>query len=283
MDTKPAPCRPGNVHDLNLSSGRDDEVESPRLDLALVGGAGDGDGDGLMLSVLDTFTFRAEDRVLTLPGRSQKLLALLALREKPMTRLLVAGMLWPESPEREAASSLRSALWRLKGEAGDALVIEKIDVGLRSSVGVDLREARALARRLLAGSETTLPGDTSTTAVQMLSGELLPGWYDDWVLIEGAEWHQLRLHALEAMASRLTAEGRCADAIQAALATVRVEPLRESAHGALIKSFIAEGNVNEAVKDFYRFRDLLRAELGVDPSPQLTNLVENLHRRRTDR
>jgi DNA-binding SARP family transcriptional activator len=62
-----------------------------------------------------------------------------------------------------------------------------------------------------------------------------------------------------------------------------VEPLRESAHGALIKSFIAEGNVNEAVKDFYRFRDLLRAELGVDPSPQLTNLVENLHRRRTDR
>ena len=58
--------------------------------------------------------------------------------------------------------------------------------------------------------------------------------------------------------------------------------MRESAHGALIKSFIAEGNQNEALADFYQYRDLLQAELGIEPSPRLTELVEGFRRRRTD-
>ncbi len=234
--------------------------------------------DGLAISVLDTFVFRSEGYVMSLPAMSRKLLSLLALRGQPMTRLLVAGTLWPEASEQEAACSLRSALWRLKQAAGDALDITTVDVGLRSDVIVDLHESRALAQRLIAGSGATLADDAPARAIHMLSGDVLPGWYDDWVLIEGREWHQLRLHALEALATRLADEGRFADAIQAALATVRAEPLRESAHGTLIKSFIAEGNQNEALADFSRYRDLLREELGIEPGPQLIDLVDTFHR-----
>jgi len=266
--------------DLNSDIARDHTAarNRPRLDVALVGGA----RESLAVSVLDTFVFRVEDRSVSLPAMSRKLLSLLALRDQPMTRLLVAGTLWPEASEHDAACSLRSALWRLKGVARDALDISSIDVALHSDVAVDLRESRALARRLIAGSSEMLESDTAPSAVQRLSGDVLPGWYDDWVLIEGQEWHQLRLHALEALSDRLAADGRCADAIQAALATVRAEPLRESAHGALIKSFIAEGNQNEALADFYRYRDLLQAELGIEPSSHLTELVEGFRRRSTD-
>ncbi len=283
MDTESCPQRRADPCDIDLSAD-DAPLEAgspgpPRLDVALLGIA----GNGMALSVLDTFVFRAEDRVVSLPAMSRKLLSLLALRGQPMTRLLVAGTLWPDASEQEAACNLRSALWRLKQAAGDALEITTLDLGLRSGVAVDLHDSRELARRLIADSGATPASDTPASAVQMLSGDVLPGWYDDWVLIEGREWHQLRLHALEALATRLVVEGRCADAIQAALATVRAEPLRESVHGALIKSFIAEGNQNEALSDFYRYRDLLRAELGIEPGPQITGLVENLHRRRTDR
>ncbi len=236
----------------------------------------------LMVSVLDTFSFRAGDHALALPSGSRKLLAFLALRDRPATRHLVASTLWPEAPPQDAASSLRSALWRLKPTASAAVVVEDLDLGPAPDVRVDIRESRALAHRLLDPTCELLPSDESAAAVASLSVDLLPGWYDDWVVIENEEWHQLRLHALEAMASHLTQKGRWAEAVIAALAAIRAEPLRESAHGALIRVFLAEGNQMEALEAFNRYRGMLKSELGIEPTEQLTNLVSNLGRRRTD-
>ena len=89
-------------------------------------------------------------------------------------------------------------------------------------------------------------------------------------------WRQLRLHALEALAARLTAAGRWGEAAGAAGAAVRAEPLRESAHAALIQVHLAEGNQSEAVREFARYRALLRAELGLDPTPRLGHLLQGL-------
>jgi DNA-binding SARP family transcriptional activator len=112
--------------------------------------------------------------------------------------------------------------------------------------------------------------------VSDLSGELLPDWYDEWVLIEAEDWRQLRLHALEALAGRLTARGHYGDAAAAALAAVRAEPLRESPRAALIRVHIAEGNPSEALREFTRYRELLMIELGVEPTERLRALVAGL-------
>ena len=103
--------------------------------------------------------------------------------------------------------------------------------------------------------------------------ELLPGWYDEWVLLERERLCQLRMHALEAWAGKLAAAGRYGEAIQAACAAVGVEPLRESAHRALVRVHLAEGNVAEAVRAYESFRALLAAELGVEPTAQMDALV----------
>jgi DNA-binding SARP family transcriptional activator len=105
------------------------------------------------------------------------------------------------------------------------------------------------------------------------------GWYDDWVLSEAEDWRQLRLHALEALADRLTAIGRWGEAADAAGAAVRAEPLRESANAALIRVHLAEGNQSEAVRQFDRYRALLDAELGLEPTPRLRRLVQDLQGR----
>jgi DNA-binding SARP family transcriptional activator len=258
----------------------DDDVRgrSPIVDLAFVG---DRD-EGPTISVLGTFAFRSGDRALALTGGTRKLLALLALRRQPMTRALVAYTLWPDAPEVDASSRLRSALCRLRNSVGDIVDVANLDLQLRPEVGVDLRDSRALVNGLFERPGAALSGRTSSAAVRMLSGDLLPGWDDEWVVADGSEWHQLRLHALEAMAAHLVTEGRCADASLAALAAVRAEPLRESAHGALIKTFLAEGNQTEALDEFNRFRARLGVELGVEPSPRLSGLVVDLRRRSTD-
>ena len=108
--------------------------------------------------------------------------------------------------------------------------------------------------------------DLSTAAIVILSSDLLPGWYDDWVLIEAEDWRQIRLHALETLASRLTAAECWGQAADAARAAVRAEPLRESAHAALIQVHLAEGNQSEAMRQFTRYRTLLHAELGLEPT-----------------
>jgi DNA-binding SARP family transcriptional activator len=118
--------------------------------------------------------------------------------------------------------------------------------------------------------------EPDAAAISALSDEILPGWYDDWVLFEAENWRQIRLHALEALADRLTQRRRYADATAAALAAVRAEPLRESPRAALIRVHIAEGNPTEALREFARYSELLRLELGVEPTEGLSELVGGL-------
>jgi DNA-binding SARP family transcriptional activator len=216
----------------------------------------------------------AEAQVALAEG-SQRLLALLALRGGPIKRVLVAGTLWPDVTEARAYASLRSALSRLDGVVRDAVEVNPSDVRLASRVRVDLREAQALAHRLLDAVDQPLEAaDLSRTAIGALSGELLPDWYEDWALLEAEDWRQLRLHALEALAGLLSAAGRYGDAAAAALQAVRADPLRESAHAAVIRVHLAEHNRSEALREFRRYQELLRAELEIEPTPELRRLVD---------
>ena len=117
----------------------DDEVRgrSPSVDLAVV----DARADGPAISVLGTFAFRSGDRALALTGGTRRLLALLALRRQPMTRALAAYTLWPDAPEVDASSRLRSALCRLRNRVGDIVDVANLDLQLRPEVGVDLRDS----------------------------------------------------------------------------------------------------------------------------------------------
>jgi DNA-binding SARP family transcriptional activator len=217
------------------------------------------------------------------PRASQRLLAFLALRGGVANRATVAGTLWPDATESHAYSNLRSALARLQRTCRETLHTSKLELGLAQDVRVDLRHSQALARRLLDPSTKPGQSDLGAAAFEALSADLLPGWYDDWVLIEAENWRQLRVHALEALSLRLADADRWGEAADAAGAAVRGDPLRESAHAALIKVHLAEGNQSDAMREFTSYRTLLHAELGLEPTPQLWRLVQGLlHRQRCD-
>jgi DNA-binding SARP family transcriptional activator len=84
------------------------------------------------------------------------------------------------------------------------------------------------------------------------------------------------MHALEAVAARLAAAGRHGEALQAAYAAVRAEPLRESAHRAVVRVHLGEGNLAEAVRAFDQYRVLVEEELGVGPTEQMTRLLRGV-------
>jgi hypothetical protein len=71
--------------------------------------------------------------------------------------------------------------------------------------------------------------------------DVLPGWYDDWVLIERERLRQRVFHAMEQLSREMVRQGRFAEAVEAALVTVSAEPLRESGQRVLIEGHLAEG------------------------------------------
>jgi DNA-binding SARP family transcriptional activator len=219
------------------------------------------------VAVLGQFRLLRGMSVVRVPRASQRLLAFLALRGRIVERAALAGTLWPEASEPHAYSSLRAALTRLQRTARVAVTASQLELGLAQGVTVDIHDAKALARRLLDSAVPPIPGDLGTSAVMALSADLLPDWYDDWVLVEAEDWRQLRLHALEALAGHLTGAAACA--------AVRGDPLRETSHAALIRVFLAEGNVSEAVREFTSYRALLHDELGLEPTPRLCGLIQN--------
>jgi DNA-binding SARP family transcriptional activator len=230
--------------------------------------------DPVELRLMNGFELLHDGAPISFPMSVQRLLAFLALQERPIQRLYVAGKLWLDVPEERAFASLRSALWRANQPGIPLVVAVNSQLTLDPGVRVDLRDASRQAHRVIdAGS-----GEDASFAIA-LTGELLPDWYDDWLLIERERYRQLRLHALEALAGRLTVLARYADAAEAALTAIAGEPLRESAHRALIHVHLAEGNPSEALRHYALFRDLLRSELGLDPSEQLEQLVAGLTRR----
>jgi DNA-binding SARP family transcriptional activator len=62
-------------------------------------------------------------------------------------------------------------------------------------------------------------------------------------------------------------------AVQAGLACVAADPLRESAHRTLIQAYLEEGNPSQAVQQYQRFRQVAEAELGLGPTDRIQRLI----------
>ncbi|MGW6874565.1 AfsR/SARP family transcriptional regulator [Streptomyces xanthophaeus] len=227
------------------------------------------------LRLLGPFRLAYGAEAVSLCGNAQRLLALVGLRSC-MSRTVLAGTLWPEATEAHARGSLRSTLCKLPH--GDRALVTccRNTVSLVDSVTVDARVLAETALRVVRSSVVPgLPFSELVPAILLGEGELLPGWEEDWVLLERERLRQLRLHALDALAHGLAREGRHALALEAALASVRTEPLRESAHRAVVAAHLAEGNVHEAIRHFVAFRRLLHEELGVPPSDLFARLLHS--------
>jgi len=216
------------------------------------------------LRLVGEFELRGSDGAVRVCPSAQRLLAFLALAGRPVRRTVVAGALALAADEARAAARLRSVLWRVPRPGGGALV-EATDrrVGLAAAVEVDYRETERVAEEGSAG-------------VAALSEDLLPDWDEDWVVVERERYRQARLHLLERVCARHRAAGDYDLALRAGLTAVGGEPLRESAHRQVVETHLAEGNPAEALRQYETFRRLLRAELGLPPSPAIRALVSPL-------
>ena len=226
------------------------------------------------LSLLRGFRLESDGRPVELPLGSQRLVAFLAVHRRPLQRLYVAGCLWLDCGEERANASLRTALWRLRRVGFELVDSTRNHLRLVETVAVDLHESELRARQVLRHEASSLEEHDTL----LFDGDLLSDWYDDWVMLERERHRQLRLLALESLCESLAAAGSYARAVEAGLACVAAEPLRESAHRVLIDAHRGQGNLGEALRQYRLYRRLIEDRLGLEPSPAMQRLVESLPR-----
>jgi DNA-binding SARP family transcriptional activator len=234
--------------------------------------------DHIALSLLGGFRVESNDDEIDLPLSAQRLVAFLALSERPMLRPRVAGALWPDTVDRRARANLRSALWRLGALTGPLVDSRGTHLTIADAVTVDVRDMCARAQAIVGGEGLARDADCAQpegSAVLLFTADLLPDWYEDWVLIDRERVRQVRLRALEGLCERLAGLGRYPEAVEVGLAAVAADPLRESAHRALIRVHVREGNHGEALRQ-YRLCCKLLAGLSIGPTDQTRDLMAGL-------
>lgn len=225
------------------------------------------------LLLLDRFRLECHGEPVPLCGNAQRLLAFIGLRRR-VGRCVVAQTLWPDATEAHARGSLRTTLWKLPYGAQSLLRCTQESLALADDVGVDARTLARASLDVVRGCGPPRVDPVHPVLMGLLEqGDLLPDWDDDWVVLEREWLRRLRLHALDTLADSLARQGLPALALDAAMASIRIDPLREDPHRSVVSTHLAEGNLVEALRHYEAFRRLLRAELGAEPSVQFRGMI----------
>lgn len=198
---------------------------------------------------------------------AQRFCAAVALHG-PLDRAGLAALLWPGAPLVRAGARLRDLVSRnvcVLEVVGPVRVSEGF--AIRPDVSVDVT---ALRERLRSGVDLVAVA---------AAPDLLPGWYEDWVCRDRDRLRDERRDALVRHARALLAHDHdesadvLAEALLAAQAAVRLDPLCEDAVRVLVAVHLTAGDLAPAARCLARLRVLLTGEPGVEPSPETLELI----------
>lgn len=223
----------------------------------------------LRVHLLGPFRALRDGQPVPLPRGSCRVLAYLALHGTA-SRGEVAADLWPEATPARASSDLRTALWRLQSADVGFMYSEGQTLALCATVVVDAHQVAEWAMAVLAAPVTTFEPPPVPPGSER---ELLPGWDEEWLDHHRERARLLTVQAFESAGERLLANGRTAEALPYLLRVTQLDPFRESAQQLLLQLHLRQRNVHEALRQYRRYRELVRRDLGMEPSAGLRALL----------
>lgn len=214
-------------------------------------------------------------RVLQGKRKCLALLSYLALsQEAGVTREHIAGLLWGDSPERQARASLRQALSDVRQALGpfkiklltfdhDVLILD------HASIRIDLVD---LASDLEAGRVPDLLLSKPNLADEILTGfDDLSQDYTSWLREYRVRFHERLSRGLRDQYHSDDLPLRVRRAV--AEAAMLLDPLNEEAYRIVMQLAAMEGDVGTALQTYARLFDVLGEKLGMEPSARTQDLA----------
>ncbi len=235
----------------------------------------------LEVRLLGSFDVKRDGKTITIPSRpAQSLFAYLILSSGTLHRReKLAGMLWPDSTEESARDYLRHGLWRIrkalgpadsKGKEAPYLIADDIHIGFNSDSPFT-SDAAEIEKIDIARAST----DELIRTLSIYQGELLPGFYEEWVVLEREHLRSIYEQKMDSLVNRLNSEGRWQDILTCAEKWISFGQRPESAYRALMSAHTALGDLSKMTAAYERCRKSLD-EFGVEPSEHTHQLFRNL-------
>ncbi|MFN8442823.1 MAG: BTAD domain-containing putative transcriptional regulator [Caldilineaceae bacterium] len=213
--------------------------------------------------------------------RERLLLAFLLLhRDRPHQREKLIELLWPDNESERSGRNFANVLYRLQQVIGKSwLVSEGSSLLLHLPADVTLDVAEFDRLRSLNNAEALQAAITLYSGDHLLtSANLLPDINADWLLPIQTYYHELFLGLLQQLASLHEQELRF-EAANGSYQRLRLhDPLNEEAYAGLMRTFARLGRQAEAIASYHELAAILKQELNVQPSPNLSALFDTLQR-----
>lgn len=223
----------------------------------------------------------AQGHLVTFPTRkTEGLLAYLAISPGMCRhREQLATMFWGHSADTRARNSLRQALYRLRSVLSAHLMggldSENDSVCLR----VNTEQIDVLRFERLVAEDKVV---TLETALAIYRGDFLEGFklkeddFEEWLMLERLRLQQSVLSASRRLLDYYVRRADAEAAIRTAHRSLAFDALQEDVHRTLMSLYVQQDHPASAVKQYVCCRDLLRRELGIQPSVETRRLAEKL-------
>jgi DNA-binding SARP family transcriptional activator len=229
---------------------------------------------------------------------SDKVRALLAYlsaeADRPHRRESLAGLLWPDYPEERARGSLRTALASLRMLIGDRQAMppalhvtrQTVQFNRDSDAWTDVTTFAQLVGPALPAAAGDQPMQRLEEAIGLFRGSFLEGFslpdsppFEEWALLTREQLQRQALEALHHLTTHHERQGEIARALEYARRSVELDPFRGATQRQLMRLLALSGQRESALAQYGSYRQLLHAELGVEPSPATQGLHDLLANR----
>lgn len=252
----------------------------------------------LSLGMLGPFQVTLEGQPVTdfKSNKVRSLLAYLAVEaDRPHRREVLAGLLWPEWPDREALSNLRYALSNLRRVIGDRqaeppfllITRDTLQFNPTSDYRLDVNDFGFRT------SDSGFPGSEAESqqskianlksAITLYQGDFLEGFsvsdspaFEEWVLLTRERLARQVSAALHHLATIYEQRDEYEPAQAWAWRQIEREPWDEAAHQQLMRTLALGGQRSAALAQYETCRRLLAEELGVEPAQETTRLYQQI-------
>ena len=206
------------------------------------------------------------------------LLAYLSLSpDRTRTRTHLVGLLWPEKTSDAARHSLNEAVRRLRADIGTERLVSEGELVRLASEGLDVDACRF--EEAAADCEA---------AARLLRGDFLEGLalddappFEEWLSLQRARFRSRGAEVLVACGERRLAASRFAEAQDAGLRALNLEPFAEPPVRLLMRAAALSGDVAGALAHFRDHEATLAAQLREAPSRELSALRDRIRQQRS--
>jgi predicted ATPase/DNA-binding SARP family transcriptional activator len=213
--------------------------------------------------------------------KARALLFYLAVEaERAHRRETLAGLLWPDYPERSARTNLSNTLSNLRSVLADREATPPYLLVTRDTIQFNARSDHRLDATAF---EALVDDQRWEEAAALYQGGFLEGFslpdsapFEGWALVTRERLQRQVMAALEGLAAEREEGGDYARAIEAARRQLEIEPWHEKAHRALMRDLALLGERASALAQYEQCRRALQEELGVEPSPETVQLAEQI-------